>query len=152
MLIAILEDNADRVAAMTEWLVERLGMYETFVTADPDVMIAILHEREADLLFVSLDHDLFEGPDPDATGMPVAEYLATRPPVCPVVVHSSNTLAAESMVRILKRADWTAQRVIPFEDTAWVGDDWFPTLRRLLRSYKFSTRTRTAPGAVASVP
>ena len=42
MLIAILEDNADRVLAMKKWLDDRLSVYDRFVTDDPHELIGKL--------------------------------------------------------------------------------------------------------------
>ena len=42
MLIAILEDNADRIVAMKSWLDDRFRMYETMITDDPDELTHLL--------------------------------------------------------------------------------------------------------------
>ena len=137
MLIAILEDNRDRIDAMRRWLDERFRMYETYITDDPVEFNRTVKKRWMDLLFLSLDHDLFERADRsrDDDGMTVADFLVTREPQCPVIVHSSNSQAAQSMEKLLVRKGWTVSRVIPFDDTTWIANEWIPTVRRLLRTY-----------------
>jgi hypothetical protein len=141
MLIAILEDNRERIDAMRRWLDDRFRMYETYVSNDPETFNSTLEQRWNELLLISLDHDLFEGRDglPDDDGMTVATFLATREPRCPIVIHSSNTPAALRMKRMLDRKGWTVSRVIPFDDTAWIVDDWIPTVRRRLRNFAPTT-------------
>ncbi len=125
-VIAVLEDNPDRVAEMRRWLGERFEGYETFFTDDPDTLIGYLAGRPGAVLAVSLDHDLHERPDmsTEVTGMQVVDYLVTQPPRFPVVVHSSNRPAVARMRRRLTRKNWGVSVVVPFDDTAWIGDDW----------------------------
>lgn len=72
---------------MTQWLEERLGIYEYYFTDDPNAMIGILCERMDDIVAISLDHDLFD------------------------------------------------RAVTPFDDTTWVGNDWYPTLKKAIRHF-----------------
>ena len=135
-IIAVLEDNADRVAAMKKWLNDRFGMYEHFITDDPRRLLEVLGERAEDVLVVSLDHDLFDSSHgrEDATGMDVIHALVRGKPAFPVIVHSSNSIAAEKMVRRLRNKKWNVVSVMPIEDTAWIGRDWFYELRRLINA------------------
>ena len=136
-LIAILEDNADRVAVMRRWLADRLGMYEHFVTDDPDTLIEYIRPRLDDVLAVSLDHDLHERPDgnTEVTGMAVVDYLTATRPGFPVLIHSSNSRAVGEMRERLRSKDWVVVAVTPFDDTNWIGDDWYPALKRTLRRF-----------------
>ena len=146
-LIAILEDNPDRVAVMRRWLAERFGMYEHFFSDDPDTLIGHIRPRLGDLVAVSLDHDLHERPDGNTavTGMAVAEFLSAAEPKFPVLIHSSNTRAVERMRERLRSCDWVVVAVTPFDDTNWIGDDWYPALKRALRRF-------ARPEPVPSVP
>src|SRR5262245_33208529 len=141
-IIGVLEDNPERVAAMAAWLDDRFGMYEHLITADPRRLLDLVHRRADDVLIVSLDHDLFEAVDAgdDPTGMQVVDELVARPPAFPVIVHSSNAQAARTMVQRLKRRHWTVVSVMPIEDTAWIGREWYYELRRLIHD-------RAAPDA-----
>ena len=70
---------------------------------------------------VCLDHDLFtdspDDPDP-GDGRDVARFLSEQPPVCHVIIHSSNMPAADSMFFTLQDAKWDVEKVAP------LGDDW----------------------------
>ena len=134
MLIAILEDNADRVLAMKKWLDDRLSVYDRFVTDDPHELIGKLRERMEDVLGVSLDHDLHERPDgsTELTGMMVADFLATQPPRFPILLHTSNVRDGETMKQRLLSKEWRVTWVTPFDDTTWIGNDWYPTLKKAI--------------------
>ncbi len=76
---------------------------------------------------ISLDHDLeapIEDGDP-GDGVQVAEFLAARNSICPVIVHSSNIERADLMIYLLRNAGWKVERVGP------IGDDWIETSWRL---------------------
>jgi len=161
-LIAVLEDNEDRRAAMSDWLRERFGMYDHHFTDDPYEMIATIKTRRSDLLVVSLDHDLHERPDfsTELTGMIVAEHLAkdsarrtsevrslvtmgivpvSAPPTpnstpFPVILHTTNTRDGDTMERMLRRHGRHVERVIPFDGVTWVYKDWHRALKRAMQS------------------
>lgn len=132
--IVILEDNHERREAMLAWLADRLPMYEHRCFEHPASVLSFLRARWTDVLVLSLDHDLNDTlpEDTETTGMAVVDELRLAEPAFPVMVHSSNGPAADKMCRRLKRAGWTVQRVIPLDDTSWIGNEWFPTLQRLL--------------------
>ena len=66
------------------------------------------------------------------TGREVADYLATREPVCPVIIHTSNTVAEVGMRMTLQESGWRTKRVIPFDDVQWIATDWFRAMRRAI--------------------
>ncbi len=138
--IAILDDEPDRIAAMRAVLFEH-GLRHFIVTFDnaPDIIIW-LRDHLSEVALICLDHDL--GPnrrqgdevfDP-GIGRVVADFLGSQSPVCPVLIHTTNSLAAPGMVRVLEEAGWSVSRVSPHDDLAWVGLDWCEEVRRLLES------------------
>jgi CheY-like chemotaxis protein len=138
MKIAVLEDNVERQAVMRSCLADRFYMYESNFFDDPAEMMDFLDEHLGDMIVIALDHDLElkagdEGRlvDP-GSGREVAEYLAQHSPVCPVVIHSTNSDAALGMQKILRDAGWQTHRVIPFEDMEWITSDWFRAIRRAI--------------------
>jgi hypothetical protein len=136
-VIAILEDDPDRVAAMRTSLDETLPGIEAVFFEDAQKMIAWLSERLGEIVLISLDHDLplrdHEGMAIDCgTGRHVADYLASFPPTCPVIVHSSNNNCASGMFFALKDAGWPVSRVYPSDDTRWIADSWARQIRRLV--------------------
>jgi CheY-like chemotaxis protein len=138
MKILVLEDNKDRREAMRECLAERLYPYESVFFVVPQPMLRYLREHLEEVICISLDHDMellvdAQGQLSDpGTGREIADYLATQSPQCHVVVHSTNTAAAEGMESVLTESGWTVNRVAPWGDLDWVGASWFPTVRRAI--------------------
>jgi len=133
----ILEDDANRIAAMQACVVDVLSGVEAVFFENAQLMIAWLREHLADAVLISLDHDLplrnDEGCKIDCgTGRQVADYLALLPPTCPVIIHSSNNDGAQGMFFALKNAGWPCSRVYPCDGEAWIGGAWTENLRRLI--------------------
>jgi hypothetical protein len=98
-------------------------------------MIEVLQRQLDEALLISLDHDLEpqepdnpECPDP-GDGRMVADYLAQRDAVCPVIIHTTNAPAAVGMQRVLDEAGWNTQRVTPFFNMQWIPKLWLPVVR-----------------------
>ncbi len=144
-IVAILEDDAGRVNAMGDRLKESFNdLAYIFFNNAPD-MIEWLENHLHECIAISLDHDL--GPswqrndklfDP-GTGRDVVDYLATKYPQCPVIIHSSNHRAVIGMEMALCEANWNVERVIPFVSLGsligsaeWIDTDWTETINRLL--------------------
>jgi hypothetical protein len=138
MKIVILEDNAERQVAMRACLEDRFYTFEHRFFAEAKAMIGYLEDYLQETITISLDHDLdssldSEGRSVDSgTGRDVADFLAGQLPVCPVVIHTSNTVSALGMEKALRDAHWTTHRVVPFDDLAWIQLDWSPTMRRVI--------------------
>jgi hypothetical protein len=97
-----------------------------------------LQANWTEIIAIGLDNDLElirngEGRllDPGC-GREVAEYLAGRTPICPVVIHTTNSDAAVGMERVLGEAKWTTYRVTPHGDLEWIGSEWFRAIRRAI--------------------
>jgi len=138
MKIVILEDNEERQAVMRACIADRIYQYEARIFDDAGEMICFLREHLADTLVISLDHDLELKPGPDGhcidpgTGREVADFLADEEPVCPVIIHTTNSQAAVGMKRVLQEAHWKTRRIVPFDDLRWIETDWFPAIRRAI--------------------
>src|SRR5687767_6885449 len=113
----------------------------TRLLRQPHDMVTWLGEHIADVVLISLDHDLPVHAVRDGVaidcgdGRIVADHLATLPPTCPVIVHSSNDTCAFGMVRVLRDAEWPLRRVYPHDDNAWVKPAWSDEVRALLSRY-----------------
>ncbi|MBN9119359.1 MAG: hypothetical protein J0I06_09385 [Planctomycetes bacterium] len=129
--ILMLEDDAERLERF--WAVtDRLGV-ELLTWADARKMIVALPAHLASAALISLDHDLVPIHDIEpGDGLDVAKHLATFPPACPVIVHTSNGLRGDAMVGELELAGWAHHRVSPLGDD-WIEADWFRVVKRLLR-------------------
>ncbi|HEY8504794.1 MAG TPA: cyclic-phosphate processing receiver domain-containing protein [Gemmataceae bacterium] len=138
-MILLLEDDADRVRRFTA----------AIRAIDPDIAFrlwssarAMLREMDEYLpgaRLISLDHDLVPvdgaddcgGEDP-GDGLEVAKALAGRPPVCPVIIHSSNGERSVWMSGEFELGGWTCHRVPPIGDD-WIEQDWRLVATKLLR-------------------
>jgi hypothetical protein len=136
--IAILEDNADRQVVMRRCLGDRFYTFDAHFFDESGEMIRFLDQHLAETLVISLDNDLELKPGPrgrmidPGSGVEVAEFLAGKPPTCPVVIHTTNTDAAAAMKTVLGAASWRTHRVVPFDDTTWIESDWFFAIRRAI--------------------
>jgi hypothetical protein len=136
--IVILEDNEDRRATMQRCLADRFPQFEARFFEEPAPMIAYLRDHLPDAAVISLDHDLDLKPGPDGrlidpgTGREVADFLARQTPVCPVVIHTTNSVAAVGMEMTLTESCWKTQRVVPFGDLEWIPTQWFRAVRRAI--------------------
>ncbi len=129
--ILLLEDNAERIAGF-ETNVARLGEgFELKVWRDAHSMISECGQFFGGAALICLDHDLNPLPgitaDP-GTGWDVAQFLADFLPVCPVLIHSSNTDRAYSMHNELRFVGWLVDRV----GTDWIDTTWLRRARQLL--------------------
>lgn len=125
--IVILDDELDRLEAMSAVLSERLPQYRISTFKNGPDIIAWLRDKISSAALISLDHDLFpqseDEPDP-GTGRDVADFLATQSPVCHVVIHTTNSNAAPGMEMVLNDTGWSNSRVMPFNDLEWVTTWW----------------------------
>lgn len=138
--IAILEDNHDRQAAMQALLATHFPTFELFFCDEAEPFITWLRSNLTETLFISLDHDLELKPTGDGrwydpgTGRMVADYLATCTPVCPIIIHSTNRDAVIGMEMLLQESGWRVEIVTPYGDLDWVGESWWPAVRRCIES------------------
>lgn len=138
MRILILEDNAERRESMRESLEDRFPQYETCFASTAAQMIEELSQHLSDTLVIALDHDLELVPSHEGnwldpgTGRDVADYLATQPPSCPVIIHTTNSPAAVGMQSVLDEAGWKTARVLPVGGMSWIPTIWLRTLRDLV--------------------
>jgi CheY-like chemotaxis protein len=137
--ILVLEDNSRRREAMRECLADRLHAYEVRFFEAPQPFLTYVREHLDDVICIGLDHDMELVDDGSGklvdpgTGREVADYLATRVPQCPVVIHTTNTSAAIGMDATLRHAGWVMYRVTPYGDLEWIRGDWIRTIRPAIR-------------------
>ncbi|MBA4063007.1 MAG: hypothetical protein C0501_04735 [Isosphaera sp.] len=130
-LLLVLEDDAERLARFRA-VAAPFGV-PLVVWRDARRMVAeaggLLHRA----VLISLDHDLEPDGDTDpGDGLDVAKHLATLPPRCRVIVHTSNGVRGDAMVGELELARWECRRVLPLGDD-WVEVDWYSAARRAFR-------------------
>jgi ADP-ribosylglycohydrolase len=135
--ILILEDNEERIADFTKAVGQLGNGYELKVWRDAHSMRAECEAFFNTAALISLDHDLNAAPgttvDP-GTGLDVACCLGDFLPVCPVLLHSSNTDRVYSMHNEIRFANWTVERVGPLGN-GWIGTSWLRRVRELLAAH-----------------
>lgn len=134
-VLLILDDDRNRLYGF-EQVVGGLGEgWEIRTWRDAPSMIAEIDRHLPDAGLISLDHDLYadsqSDPDP-GSGRMVADALAKRQPVCPVLVHSTNTDAAWGMHNVLRRGRWTVELVHQLGQPEWIPALWLPAARRMV--------------------
>jgi hypothetical protein len=135
--ILILEDNDERIAGFQRAAAGLGDGFELKIWRDAHSMIAECAEFFASTALICLDHDL--NPQPGATtdpgtGLDVTRFLGDFPPVCPVLIHSSNTDRVYSMHNELWFAGWMVDRVGPL-GTDWIGATWLRRVRELIAEH-----------------
>ena len=132
--ILMLEDNDERITGFQKAVAGLAGGFDLKVWRDAHSMMAECAEFFPDAVVICLDHDLNPQPgvttDP-GTGVDVARFLADFLPVCPVLIHSSNTDRVYSMHNELRFAGWTVDRVGPL-GTGWIETTWLRRMKELL--------------------
>lgn len=151
--ILILEDNEERIADFRKAAGQLGDGYELKLWRDAHSMCAECESSFPTTALISLDHDLNPAPgvaaDP-GTGLDVAKFLGDFLPVCPVLLHSSNTDRVYSMHNELRFAGWTVDRVGPL-GTRWVETAWLPRVRALLSEHPNTWKTELPPDHSARV-
>lgn len=134
--ILILEDNDERIAGFQRVIAALDREFDLKIWRDAHSMIAECEAHFPNAALISLDHDLnplpgFEG-DP-GTGLDVARFLGDSLPVCPVLIHSSNTERVWSMHNDLRFGGWIVDQVGPL-GTDWIETSWLSHARQLLQN------------------
>jgi ADP-ribosylglycohydrolase len=151
--ILILEDNEERIAGFRRAVAMLGAEYELNIWRDAFSMISECGAHFPSAALISLDHDLNPLPhavsDP-GTGLDVARFLGDFVPVCPVLIHSSNTDRAYSMHNELRFAGWDADRVGPL-GADWIETSWLTSARKVLSNFSNTWPTQLTADHVARV-
>ena len=135
-VVLMLEDDAERLERFRAIAV-RLGV-DLITWPNAHLMLGEIGALLSGATLIALDHDLEPtGPNDPGDGLMVAKHLATLPPACPVVIHTSNGVRGDAMEGEFELAGWTYHRVPPFGDD-WIEADWYQTVRRALRKQRKS--------------
>jgi hypothetical protein len=138
--VVILDDTAARVVEMRAVLSRLLPRVEVVAFDNATDLIDWLPAGLGEAVLISLDHDL--GPtreregarfDP-GIGRDAADVLAMYHATCPVIVHSSNSLAVPGMLRVLRESGWRCSPVMPSDDLKWIPTDWCEEVRWYLEN------------------
>ena len=144
--ILILEDNDERIVGFQKAVASLDGDFELNIWRDAPSMIAECDQYFQSARLICLDHDL--NPQPGATadpgtGLDVAQFLGDFLPVCPVLIHSSNTDRVYSMHNELRFSNWMVDRVGPL-GSDWIETAWLRRVREMLLNHPNTWNTNLA--------
>lgn len=132
-MLVMLEDDRERIVRFTKVLGE-MNIALAYARTASDFIRLYRARAEAPVL-IGLDHDLFVDnvgdPDP-GDGRDVAAFLASEQPVAPILIHSTNADAADSMLFTLADAGWSVERIAPIGHD-WIESYWLPTVMDMIR-------------------
>lgn len=132
----VLEDNPSRAVAFQDAANLRSPPSEIHIWRIAAQMIEELPGFLPNATLLSLDHDLYRQNDSDpdpGCGRDVANYLATKKPLCPIIVHSTNTDAAWGMHNELTSAGWTVEIIHHLDEVDWIQTRWLALAQSLAR-------------------
>lgn len=139
-VVLLLEDDLERLekfAASLSLLVPRVEFIYWRTAAG---FIESYRNTGHSLGLIALDHDLIPAtetePDP-GDGRQVAEFLALSEPCCPVLIHSSNVPAGNTMQFVLEPRGWSVERIYPIGADR-IESSWLTAARRLIEQAKAS--------------
>ena len=145
--ILILEDNEERISAFQAAVESLAPEFRLVLWRDAPSMINECEQFFPSAALICLDHDLNPVPgsveDP-GTGLDVARFLGDFVPVCPVLIHSSNTDRVYSMLNELRFANWIVHRVGPIGND-WISTSWVPAVRKLLGDHENTWNIKLQP-------
>lgn len=123
--LLMLEDDRERIQRFQAVLQRSFSPFHLVFARTAPNFVDLYQSLSIPPVLIALDHDLFvddpaREPDP-GDGRDVARFMATKLPIAPVLIHSTNSFAAESMLLTLRDAGWQAERISP------LGDDWIET-------------------------
>jgi hypothetical protein len=128
-LVVMLEDDRDRLTRFTAMLSKHPSGIRLLYWRNAYDFISNYAKLPSTPGLIALDHDLFvdnpNDPDP-GDGRDVSAFLASQKPTSPILIHSSNSVAADSMLFALRDSGWNAERISPIGDD-WIEADRFPT-------------------------
>lgn len=134
LTILILEDSEDRIEGFERAVRSVDAPWQIKIWHEAPAMLAEYESHLPTAALISLDHDLVprDGVHPDpGNGFQVARHLASRPPCCPIIIHTSNQSRRLMMHKELVHAGWKTELVVPGASD-WIHTEWIRRVRALL--------------------
>ena len=137
-LIVILEDDEGRAEMMRQEIAQRFPECDCVIFENAPDMIAWLRNSIEKVTIMSLDHDLGPNSERDGrvfdpgVGRDVVDFLEIQKPICPVIIHTTNSFGGDGMRYALEDAGWRVKRIVPFDDLTWIKDEWMPLVAELM--------------------
>ena len=127
-LLVMLEDDLERIERFRAVVAKHHPQATWNISRTAPAFIAAYSQLTDKPDLICLDHDLFtdtpDEPDP-GDGRDVSSFLITQPPRSPAMIHSTNNVAADSMMFSMRDAGWTVDRLSPIGED-WIEEYWYP--------------------------
>ena len=128
-LLLMLEDDLDRIERFRAIVARHRPQAVLRIARTAEAFKAVFGALTETPDLICLDHDLYpdspDDPDP-GDGRDVANFLISGQICVPTLIHSSNAVAADSMLYSMRDAGWTVERIAPIGDD-WIENYWYPT-------------------------
>lgn len=94
------------------------------------------NENSEGIDLISLDYDLSFSPAKDpGRGSDVADFLSSKKPRCPVILHTSDMMGRDAMSYRLESSGWDVTIVEPQgPPDMWVSSMWIQVVKKLLEN------------------
>ncbi|MEO0476900.1 MAG: response regulator, partial [Planctomycetota bacterium] len=123
-MVLILEDTPARIQRFEKALGSALPRVQFEIVNTADAIIELIQSKVSHTFAISLDHDLYvSGIDDPGDGLQVATYLSSKPPSCPVIIHTSNSDKSRQMQGVLESENWNVRLAGAIGDH-WIESDW----------------------------
>ena len=136
----MLEDDADRIERFQKIVARHC--FEIRLTNTRTAPSFIKQYKSLTTIpdLICLDHDLMpesdDDPDP-GDGRDVSNFLNTCFPSSPVLIHSTNAPAADSMMFSMREHGWFVNRISPIGED-WIESYWFPNALESVAKFRAS--------------
>jgi ADP-ribosylglycohydrolase len=132
--ILLLEHHDERIAEFRQATAALGAEFELKVWRDAPSMIAECEAFFPSAALISLADNLNPAPGGNSDGLAAARFLGDFLPVCPVLIHASNTDRAWSMHNELRFAGWIAE-LVGAAEAGWIEKRWLSHGRELLATH-----------------
>lgn len=139
--ICIVENDPARIERMTAALATLKLAYTPVYFHEARAAIEWLKENISDVVFISLDYDLYRPGETmswPGDGMEVVEWLETSASTAGhhpmVIIHSARCKTAHMMVKKLIKCGYRTGRVIPHENWRWIEEEWIRLIITLVNN------------------
>lgn len=136
----MLEDDADRILRFNDVVAAHRHQIRLAIASTAPAFIHLYKSLDYIPDLICLDHDLIPASDNDpdpGDGRDVSNFLNTCFPSAPVLIHSTNSAAADSMMFSMREHGWFVDRISPIGED-WIESYWFPNALESVAEFRTS--------------
>lgn len=134
-----MEDEIERISVMKALLHDEFSDCDIIFFDNAPEMLDWFKANLNKTSLICLDHDL--GPDrmikgeivDPGTGRDITDYLETQKPVCPVIIHTTNSFGRDAMKIALQDEGWDINVVFPTAEITWIQTSWKKAVKEAIQ-------------------